>query len=90
MSKENKNLEEFVETVNKQVSKLTPEIIKEIGEDYILQIAVENPEKPGVYGFLLRPDYFKSPEHMEDIMNALLDRLDSIKNIHEKYILRNN
>jgi hypothetical protein len=82
--KEANTLEEHVKNVSIILNRLSSEIIERIDEEVIVKIAFENPQKPGVYGFLLAPECFDSLDHLAEIQKALLDRLGRIENMEEK------
>jgi len=53
--------------------------IKGFSDKIILGLAMENPERKGVYGFMLNPKVFNAPEDKErprKVMDALISRLN--------------
>ena len=64
-----------IEALNSQVSLLSVEAIERLSDDQIKALSMERPVILGQHGFLLDPQYFRSPEHMAEIMRALMVRL---------------
>jgi len=67
-----------------ELNKLSAENIQNLSEEEILFLAMERPGHPGQYGFLLQISYFKSKEHLSQTMFTLMQRLQKVKNLHEK------
>ena len=60
---------------NEFISGLSRVQIENLSNEDILQLAIERPNHPGQFGFLLKLEYFRSDEHLAETMNALLERL---------------
>ncbi len=61
------------------ISGLSLEQIANMTDEEIMDLAIERPGHPGEYGFLLRPEYFRSTEHAAQTLTALLDRLGKVQ-----------
>ncbi len=64
---------------NRYLSGLSVEEIRNMTDEEILECAIERPDHPGQYGFLLRPEYFRSQDHAAETLQALLERLGKAK-----------
>jgi hypothetical protein len=73
-----------LDEVNKWASKLSLEEIENLPEDEVLEMAMERPDHPGQYGFILQLPFFKSQEHFAETMHALMQRLQKIDDLNEK------
>jgi len=74
-----------IERVNKWACELTTEYIKdEMPEKEFISYLMECPYRPRVYGFLLELRYFHSKDHLATILNALMKRLDKVKDVDKK------
>ncbi len=73
-----------LESLNRWASKLSVEEINHLTEEEILDKAVERPEYPGSYGFMLSPETFLSTEHFSITIYALMKRLGEVQNLKEK------
>ncbi len=73
-----------LEELNKWVSELSIEQIKNLSEDEILSMSMERPGHPGQFGFMLQLPYFKSQKHFAETMSALMERLQKVDNLKEK------
>lgn len=71
--------EEPLKEYNLFISGLSREQIENLSDEEILELAIERPDHPGQYGFLLQLAYFRSEEHLADTMSALLNRLEKVK-----------
>ncbi len=73
-----------VEKLNKWVSTLSFKDIENLSDEKILGMAMEMPNNPGQYGFMLHPSFFTSQEHYLDTFQALMQRLHKIDSLTEK------
>lgn len=73
-----------LEDLNKWACALSREEIQDLSEEEILRVAMERPDHPGQYGFMLQLPYFQSQEHFAEVMHALMERLQKVENLREK------
>jgi len=73
-----------LEVLNKWACALSREEIQNLPEEEVLRMAVERPDHPGQYGFMLQLPYFQSQEHFTEIMHALMERLQKVEDLQEK------
>ena len=77
------NTKDPLQGYNEFISGLSREQIEKLSNEDILQLAIERPNHPGQFGFLLKLEYFWSVEHWAETTKALLERLAKA-NIYEK------
>lgn len=70
--------------LHKWVRSISERQIKKLPEEEILKYVIERPGHPGQYGFMLRPEFFKSKKEFEKKFFALMKRLGEIPNLKEK------
>lgn len=73
-----------VEEVNRLASALSVQQIESLSDEEIMYMAMERPEHPGTFGFLLNPQYFRQGEHLAETMHALIQRLGKVGHMKEK------
>lgn len=73
-----------LEALNRYLSGLTPEELEALSEQEVLGMAVERPDHPGQYGFMLSPRFFSSNEHMARTMHVLAKKLTAIEDLKAK------
>jgi hypothetical protein len=74
------NTKEPLKGYNEFISGLSREQIENLSNEDILELAIERPNHPGQFGFLLKLEYFRSEEHLAETMKVLLERLAKAKN----------
>lgn len=61
--------------LNEFVSRLTVAEIEALTDEQVTALAIERPGHPGQFGFMLNPTFFRSNEHFNQTMSALVNRL---------------